>query len=176
MQCYQIIATQLGASVNGGPAVADQKLTYALPEEASDQLSPILERYEQNPYWYFDNLNFGRPPAPWATACLDSEYAIAGHVALARGPNSGIGIAPYTQPPNPLPKDYVPAVGVITFLTKQSLRAVASKSPLFSQLWKGLKECSPDGNWLLIYDPLEGSWVDDALDKDREKWLTAMAQ
>ena len=26
--------------------------------------------------WYFDKLNLGRPPAPWALACFDREYAI----------------------------------------------------------------------------------------------------
>ena len=171
MHCYQIIATEIGVSVNDGPVVSDGKLSYALPDEATDRLSPILDRYSQNPYWYFDKLNFGKPPAPWAIACMDCEYAIAGHVATARRHDSGIGFSPYTQPPDPTPEDFVPAVGVITFMSKQCLENAANKSPLFSQSWMGLKDCSPDKNWLLIHCPLEGVWLDEALNENRERWL-----
>jgi len=48
MHCYQIIASEVGVSVNDGSVVSDGKLNYVLPDEAAVRLSPILDRYSQN--------------------------------------------------------------------------------------------------------------------------------
>jgi len=122
--------------------------------------------------WYFDKLNFGRPPAPWALACLDREYPIAGHVATSRPPDAGIAFTPYNQLPNPMPNDFVPGVGVLAFASKSGLERSAAKSPLFAAVWNAFRECSPERRWLVILDPPSQEWLAQVLPGDRERWLT----
>lgn len=71
-------------STNGGPFIPDNKLSYLIPDTAQEMLDPILSPCERAPEWLFEQINFGRPPAPWAVACLDREYALAGHIATVR--------------------------------------------------------------------------------------------
>src|SRR3989442_201798 len=97
MRFFEILIAGSAISKDGGPFAPEDRLTYGIPDEAQQLLEPILGRYDQAPMWYFDKLNFGRPPAPWALACLDREYAIAGHVATSRPPNAGIAFTTYNQ-------------------------------------------------------------------------------
>jgi len=105
MRFFEILIAESAISKDGGSFVPDDRLTYGIPDEAQELLEPILGPYDQGPMWYFDKLNFGRPPAPWALACLDREYTIAGHIATSRPPNEGIAFASYNQVPDPMPND-----------------------------------------------------------------------
>lgn len=172
MKCFEFYVATSAVSTNGGSYVQDEKLTYGIPEDAQDLLEPILNQYGQDPMWYFDKLNYGRPPAPWAVACLDQEYTVAGHIATYRPAGSGIAFAPYTQVPDPVPLDFVPQVGVVTLQNKIGLRDAVSKSPLFQKLWEGLKDCSTERRWLLVVDPMPDEWLDQIVPGDRERWLS----
>ena len=173
MRTFEITIASSSISVNGGPMVPDDRLTYWIPDEAQDLLEPVLGAYGQDPMWYFDKLNFGRPPAPWALACLDREYAIAGHVATSRPPDGGIGFTQYTQMPNPLPSDFVPGVGTLAFASKSGLELSATKSPIFAAAWGALRECSAERRWLVILDPLSQEWLAQVTRGDRERWLSS---
>lgn len=176
MRCYEILIAGSEVSKDGGPLVSDGRLTYAIPDEAQELLEPILGPYNQDPEWYFDKINFGRPPAPWALACLDREYAIAGHIATARHPNAGIAFTTYNQVPNPMPKDFVPGVGVLTFASKAGLKHSSDNSPVLAAAWHALRECSPERRWLVILDPLPEEWLAQVLPGDRERWLSSREQ
>ena len=171
MHCFEILIAGSAVSKDGGPFVSDDQLTYGIPDQAQELLEPILGPYGQNAMWYFDKLNFGRPPAPWALVCLDREYAIGGYVATSRPPNAGIAFAPYNQVPNPMPKDFVHGVGVLTFGSKDGLERSAGNSPLYAAAWSALKECSPGSRWLVILDTLSQEWLAPVLLGDRERWL-----
>lgn len=172
MRCFEILIAESAVSKDGGPFVPDNRLTYGIPDEAEELLEPILGPYGQDPLWYFDKLNFGRPPAPWALACLDREYPIAGHVATSRPADAGIAFAPYNQVPSPMPDDFVAGVGVLTFESKSGLERSADDSPLFAAAWNALRECSPERRWLMILDPLPQEWLNQVLPGDRERWLS----
>lgn len=172
MRVFEILIAESAISKGGGPFVPDGRLTYWIPDEAQELLEPILGPYDQNPMWYFDKLNFGRPPAPWALACLDREYPIAGHVATSRPPSAGISFAPYNQVPNPMPKDLVPGVGVLVFSSNSGLERSAANSPVFAAVWSALRECSPERRWLVILDPLSPEWLAQAIPGDGELWLS----
>ena len=176
MRCFEILIAGSAVSKDGGPFVPDDRLTYGIPDEAQELLEPILAPYSQNPMWYFDKLNFGRPPAPWALACLDREYAIGGHVATSRPLNAGIAFTSYNQVPNPMPDDFVPGVGVLTFESKSGLERSAGNCPLFAAAWNALRECSPERRWLVILDPLSQDWLALVLPGDRERWLSGRRQ
>jgi hypothetical protein len=173
MRCFEILIAESVLSEDGGTLARDDRLTYGIPDEASKLLEPILGPYSQDPMWYFDKLNFGRPPAPWALACLDREYSIAGHVATSRPSDAGIAFAPYTQVPAPMPNDFVPGVGVLTFAFKNGLQRAADKSFMFAAAWDVLRDCSLHNRWLVILDPLSQDWLAQVLPGDRERWLSS---
>jgi hypothetical protein len=172
MRLFEILIAASAISKDGGPFVADDRLTYGIPDEAQELLEPILGRYGQDPTWYFDKLNFGRPPAPWALACLDREYGIAGHVATTRPPNAGIAFATYNQVPSPIPTDFVPGVGVLTFASKSGLERSAASTPLFAAVWDALRDCSSERRWLVILDGPSQEWLAKVHRDDRERWLS----
>lgn len=172
MRFFEIRIAEFAVRKDGGPFVPDGRLTYGIPVEAQELLEPILGPYDQDPIWYFDKLNSGRPPAPWALACLDREYAIAGHVATSRSPSAGIAFATYEPVRNPIPVDFVPGVGVLTFASKSGLERSAVSSPLFAAVWNTLRECSPQRRWLVILDPPSQEWLAQVLPGDRERWLS----
>jgi len=173
MRCFEFFVANSSVSTDGGPYIPDETIMYVIPEDAKELLGPILGRYDQHPEWYFDKLNFGRPPAPWAITCLDQEYSIAGHMAACRQPNSGIKFAPYTQVPNPIPQDFVPQVGVVSMQNKRGLEEVSDKSPLFQMLWEGLKDCTTEQKWLIILDPLPSEWLAQVVPGNSERWLSS---
>jgi len=70
MRCFEFNVATSAVSKNGGSYIPDERLIYVIPDEAHELLEHILDKYGQDPMWYFDKLNFGRPPAPWAIACL----------------------------------------------------------------------------------------------------------
>ena len=172
MHCFEILIADTAISKDGGPFVPDDRLTYGIPNDAGHLLGPILSPYKQNPMRFFEKLNFGRPPAPWALACLDREYAIAGHIATSRNPDSGISFSPYSQVPDPVPEFFVPGVGVLVFSNKKGLELSAEKSPLFAAAWSALRECSPDKRWLVILDKPSETWLEEVLRGDSERWLS----
>ena len=176
MRCFEIVIGKFAVSENGSPFVPDDRLTYWLPDEAQKLLEPILGRYGQDPTWYFDRINFGRPPAPWALACLDREYAIAGHVATSRPFDAGIAFATYTRVPNPMPDDFVPGVGVLTFKNKRGLERAAGTSPVFAAAWDALQQSSAERRWLVLLDPLPQEWLTQVLPNDRERWFLSRRQ
>jgi hypothetical protein len=172
MRCFEFHVASSAVSTNGGPYIPDDRLLYDIPEEAQELLEPILDQYGQSPMWYFDKLNFGRPPAAWAIACLDREYPIAGHIANYRPDGSGIAFSPYMQVPNPIPQEFVPQVGVVVLANKRGLEHALDKSPIFQTLWEGLRERSSERRWLLLLDPLSEEWLTQVEPGDRQRWLS----
>src|SRR5690606_22990590 len=173
MRCFEIMIVGSAVRTGSGPFVPDSTLTYAIPDEAQELLEPILAPYDQDPNWFFDGLNFGRPPAPWALVCLDREYPIAGHIAGARTADAGIAFTQYRRVPTPVPRDFVPNVGVLTIGSKAGLGRVAGLSPVLEAAWEGLKDCSTERNWLVILDPLPEDWLAQVVPGDRERWLSS---
>lgn len=171
MQCFEILIAQAQISKNGGPFINDQQLTYYIPDEAQEVLGPILGNYNLDPEWYFDRLNGGRPPAPWAIACLDREYEIAGHVVSSRPPDARISFTSYKTQPRPLPDNYYPGVGPLVFYNKAGLEKAANNSPLFASAWTLLKQCSENKRWLVVLDPLPEEWLSNVLPGDHASWL-----
>jgi hypothetical protein len=155
--------------VNGGPFVPDDCLTYSIPDEALKILTPILRPYGADPMWYFDRLNSGRPPAPWALVCLDREHAIAGHIAQTRSSRNDIAVVAYHQPVALAPGD-PPPVGVLVLFNKSGLERVKDKSPAYEAAWQALSGCSAAKRWLVTLDPLPEDWLAKVEPTDAEAW------
>lgn len=171
MQCFEIDIALVTKTERDGSPISDPKVMYSLPPVALDTLRPILRPYGQDACWYFDKINYGRPPAPWSLVCLDREYAISGHVAYSRTSDlPRVGFGPYSQYPDPVPEGYVPEVGVLSVLKKAGLERNAARSPLFEAAWNVLRERSTDKNWLVVLDPLSESWLSEVMPIDRKLW------
>lgn len=172
MQVYEILIAESVISQDGGPFVTTDRLSYWVPEPAQVSLQPILGPYHQDPMWYFDNLDLGRPPAPWALACLDREYGISGYLAACRPAGAGISFSPYADHPEPRPNGLAPGVGVLSFASKPGLQQAAANSPLFAAAWDALRDCSIDRRWLVILDPLSDRWLTEIARDAPQRWLS----
>jgi hypothetical protein len=172
MRCFEILIVAADISKNGGPFIPDDRLTFWLPDEAKELLEPTLSTYGRDPEWYFDQINFDRWHPPWALACLDREYGIAGHITSARPINSGISFTPYNKVPTPTPSDFVPGVGLLAFQSKNGLQSAANRSPIFNLAWEALRDCSGEKRWLALLDSLPDDWLGQVIPGDRELWLS----
>lgn len=169
MRVFEILVAQLDIA---GSIESNSRLAYSLPDEAEELLGPVLGPYGQSANFFFDKLGFGKPPAPWAHACLDREYSIAGHVATTRPKNAGVLFSPYTQVRNPPPAGFIPAVGVLTFSSKAGLEKASDKSPIFAAAWSALRNCSEESRWLAVLDPVDVTWLARVTPGDQALWLT----
>lgn len=146
------------------------RLAYDLSEGAQQALTRTLKPNGRHADFFLDQLNFGRPPVPWAIVCLDREYQLAGHVASSRPPAAGIAFTPYRQPPVSIPADFYPGVGAIVLASRVGLESARTLSPLFAAAWAELLNCDANRHWLLLLDPPSESWLEQVLPGDAERW------
>ena len=169
MHCFELLVAE-SLVIDDGTTVSMNRLVYDIPDEAERLLTPILEPYGQHPFWYFDKLNSGRLPAPWAIACLDREYELAGHVVATRPPKAGIRFSAYHPSPKQPTRDFMPGIGALVFFSKTGLGEASAASPLFATAWKALQDCSEHQNWLTLLNPPSDEWLSEALPNDRRLW------
>jgi hypothetical protein len=172
MRCFEILIATSAISTNGGPFVPDNDFMIDIPDEAERLLETILIPYGRRSIWSLSNIGGSLLQTPWALACLDREYPIAGHIGTARGADFRIKFAPYDQPV-PLPDSFVPGVGVLVFGSKMELERVATRSPVFEAAWEAFKDCSPSKSWLAFLDPLPEDWLALVVPGDGELWLVS---
>jgi hypothetical protein len=158
MHIAEMLVAEARFSHRGGP-YRYAGLAYGFDDQTIELLSPILKPYGQSPHFFFDRMNYGRPPAPWAIACLPHEYRLAGHVREARQGIREILFAPYTKVPDPLPADFEPAVGVLVFMHKSALSEAAGRSPLLASAWEALATCDEERYWCVLLDPPEKGFL-----------------
>lgn len=174
MKVHRMLIAEI--EVRGIPGRDENRFGILLPEEATEDLEPVLEPYRRHPDSFFDNLNGGQPPAPWALVCLDREYPLAGHVAANRPNKTSLRFTRYHRDQRNPPHDLVPDVGMLVCITKNALRTASSLSPLFDLAWQGLRDYSAHGNWLALLDPLDDHWVDEASANNRDQWFESLSK
>jgi len=133
------------------------------PDDACSALDERLTPYGSTAGQFglrLDNdIRNHRMTAPWAIIVLDREYRIAGHVLSIRQ-KATLPFAPFTDPPIPIPKEFVPCVGVLFVATKQLLHDLSrSQSELFTRAWKALCDCDSERHWLCCLESLPPEWV-----------------
>jgi hypothetical protein len=119
-----------------------EKLNYILSERAEERMRKILSPFDATPFFYFNSLNYGNPPPPWALLCLDTEYDLANYA----GP---INFCPYKWDPAIAKEGYRPKVGTLIFFSKAEARQAAQASPLLQAAWQALSDLRDDRTWLL---------------------------
>ena len=132
---------------DGNTNVLSKRLIiFAVPDAAERLLRPILQPYDQEPFWYFEKLKTGHAPAPWAIACLDREYDLAVHVVATRPAEAGIRFAAYQPSPKCPASDFIPGLGTLVFFSRIALQVAAKSSPLFATARETLQECAEHQN------------------------------
>jgi hypothetical protein len=104
---------------------------------------------------------------PWAVAAFPREFRLAGHILENRGDPGDLSFTGYSVGANfSVARDGPPPVSMLFFRSKDSARALAHKSPLFSVCWEVLSDKPEGKRWLCFPDPPEKGWVDEAETKD----------
>jgi hypothetical protein len=173
MQCYEIEVISAFERDAAGRQQQLASISYWIPEEASRYLESILAPYDQHPDWYFDRLNGGRPPAPWAIACLPNEYALGGHVVHSRPQHAGIAFAPYATVSTPIPQAFVPNVGSLVLFSKAGLAASVGLSPLYDAAWFALERRDANRHWLVLLDALPDLWACEVAKNNDHLWRSS---
>jgi hypothetical protein len=172
MKNHKLIWLTSKTSKSGGVFVPTGERFIVIPTDVESFLKPILKPYDQDPGWFFTQIENSCSESPWAFVCLDEEYPIAGHFTANNQKDSGLFFSPYSKHPNPIPKNFVPKVGVIIIQEKSALEIVKKKSLLFGIIWDSLKDCDPTNPWLVISDPLPEQWLTQISPRDEDLWLS----
>jgi hypothetical protein len=173
MKKHELIWATSSKSESGGDLIPTGENFIILPTKVENSLESLLEPHDQHPGWFFTKIENSCADSPWAFVCFDREYSIAGHFTTCNPKNSGILFAPYSNPPDPIPQNFVPKVGVVVVQKKKGLETAKSSSLLFQQLWDYLKDCDSTRPWLIVADPLPNEWLDQIMPKDSELWLSS---
>ena len=115
---YEITIAESVQRRPGGDWLSDDRLFFNVPSEAESAFSEVLKPYgHESGEWFLEKINYGRPPAAWAYVALPSEIDAADEIMRARdGFEEEIRFSPYTSPPDPLPSNFKPAVGIVLFI------------------------------------------------------------
>jgi len=171
VKCFELTIVTSTVTRSNGSHVTDSDVMCHVADAAAAVLDPILKCYDQSAFFYFDKvINVGER-VPWAIACLNREYSLAGHIACVRPPDSEIRFAPYTKVPLPIPDRFVPRVGILVFGSRVGLEQSVSQSPLLESAWESLRACDAEGHWLALLDPPNDRWLALLEPVDDEAWL-----
>ena len=172
MKKHELIWLNSKISKSGDDFIQTGEKFVAIPADVENSLNFVLKPYDQDPGWFFTQIENSCSKSPWAFFCLDEEYPIAGHFTVNNQKASGLFFSPYSKHLNPIPKNFVPNVGVIIVQKKSGLEMVKDRSPLFEIIWDSLKDCNSANPWLVISDPLPKPWLALILPEDNELWLS----
>jgi hypothetical protein len=134
-------------------------------DDAASPLEDALERNGEDLGWFLERTTRtlgGR--WPWAWIFFPRCYPLAGHLRAVRSDPASMPFTLYGLEPEPKPAGWTPCVGAVLPMSKEDFRDTASKSPLFESAWNALADCSPNGHWACLTDPLDEEWVESVRD------------
>jgi len=146
---FQIIPTTAVFSWNDSSVERDDRVMYAIGEDAEQALDVILQPYDGIGGLYLDQIQ-GKPPGPWAFVALRREYDIAEYVFAQRNKMEAKDRFTFTR--YDARKIAVPSVGCFQFFSKDSLSAAAERFRLLQPAWILLRDKPTRQNWLALVD------------------------
>src|SRR6516164_5600655 len=146
---FQIIPTTAVFSWNDSSVERDDRVMYAIGEDAEQALDVILQPYDGIGGLYLDQIQ-GKPPGPWAFVALRREYDIAEYVFAQRNKMEAKDRFTFTR--YDARKIAVPSVGCFQFFSKNSLSAAAERIRFLQPAWGSLRDKPAEQNWLALLD------------------------
>src|SRR5262245_25508797 len=138
---FQIIPTIAEIRRGDGLVEHDDRVMYAIGEDAEQALDAILEPYDGSGCWYLDLMNV-KSPGPWAYVALRREYEIADYVIAQRNEMEANDRFKFTiydarkiQTNGPVLK-----VGCFVFFSNNSLSAAAQRIRFLRPAWVILRD------------------------------------
>jgi hypothetical protein len=132
-----------------GSVERDDRVMYAIGEDAEQALDVILQPYDGIGGWYLDQIQ-AKSPGPWAFVALRREYDIADYVFAQRNKmeaRDGFKFTLYDAR-----KITVPKVGCFLFFFKNSLSAAAERIRFLQPAWALLRDKPVRQHWLVLLD------------------------
>ena len=150
---FQIIPTIAEIRRGDGLVEHDDRVMYAIGEDAEQALDAILEPYDGSGCWYLDLMNV-KSPGPWAYVALRREYEIADYVIAQRNKMEASDRFKFTiYDVRQMETDgTVPKVGCLVFSSKSSLSAAAERIRFLRPAWILLQDKPAEQHWLVSLD------------------------
>jgi hypothetical protein len=150
---FQIIPTIAEIRRSDGSVEHDDRVMYAIGEDAEQALDAILEPYGGSGCWYLDLMQV-KSPGPWAYVALRREYDIADYVIAQRNKMEASDRFKFTiydlrqiEIDGPVSK-----VGCFVFFSKNSLSAAAERIGFLRPAWVLLRDKPAEQHWLVSLD------------------------
>ena len=125
MKKHELIWLNSKISKSGDDFIQTGEKFVAIPADVENSLNFVLKPYDQDPGWFFTQIENSCSKSPWAFFCLDEEYPIAGHFTVNNQKDSGLFFSPYSKHLNP---NYKAADG-FGFPTHQPFIVTESRHP-----------------------------------------------
>lgn len=165
---------------NGKVVDVSSATWYSFPKEVEDRLTTILRDcgYESDPEQASDAGSFlvdleysvkvNDQPFPWAVIFFPKEYPLAGHLLSIR-PNRDIRFFCYSLMNMRKFESYdpeidgAPPMSIVYVYSKSAIMSPRiSESPIMKEASEALADKPDDGNWVVIVDPIDPAWVEEA--------------
>ena len=159
---FQIIPTIAEIRRDDGSAEHDDRVMYAIGEDAEQALDAILEPYDGSGCWYLDLMQV-KSPGPWVYVALRREYDIADYVIGQRNKMEASDRFKFTiyDARQVQPDGTVPEVGCFLFFSKNSLSAAVERIRFLRPV---LRDKPAEQHWLVSLDEEPTDLLRDAAD------------
>ena len=150
---FQIIPTIAEIRRDDGSVEHDDRVMYAIGEDAEQALDAILEPYDGSGCWYLDLMNV-KSPGPWAYVALRQEYDIADYVIAQRNKMEVSDRFKFTiyDARNIQTNGPVSKVGCFVFYSSNSLSAAAEGIRFLRPARGILQNKHAEHHWLVLLD------------------------
>lgn len=162
-QAYEMFLLRIESQGAGGHSSSD---SYDVEPQIEESLDHTFHRFGRNTCELLLKLNvsFRRGNFwPWAIACFDREFRLAGHIASVRSAPTEVTLSAYSLPSeHSVARDGVPPVSILLFSSKAAASRLSTQSPLFEVCWRTLSSLSPSRKWICTVDSPDEKWVAEA--------------
>ena len=160
---FEIVPTTAMIRRGDGSVERDDRLMYAIGEDAEKALDIVLQPYGENGTWYLDRLQV-EAPGPWVFVALSREYDIADYVIAQRNEmDSGYSFKfTFYQARNITTEEFAPNVACCLFFSTGAVAAAAGKIRVLQPAWMLLRDQPDYKHWLVLLDEEPASVLTEA--------------
>jgi hypothetical protein len=150
---FEIVPTTSLIRSDDGSVEHDDRLMYAMGQDAEQALDSILEPYSEIAAFYLDKMQV-KSPGPWAFVALRREYDIADYIVAQRnkiGAGDSFKFTIYDARKFGT-NEFVPKVACFLFFSKSSVSAAAERIRFLRPAWGLLRDKPAEQHWLVLLD------------------------
>jgi len=161
---FEIVPTTALIRNSDGSVERDDRVMYAIGDDAEQALDSVLEPYGEIGAWYLDRIQF-RSPGPWAFVALRREYEIADYVIARRNKIDASESFKFTIYDRRMvgTDAFVPKVACFLFFSKASVAAAAEKILFLRPAWELLRDKPAEQHWLVLLDEEPSDVISEAV-------------